>query len=69
MNGPQHYAEAEYQLAKLDEKSMHFEEIQARMARAQVHATLALVAATVDANSLVPGDPMENVWLEAVQES
>ena len=52
MNGPQHYREAEYQLAKLDEGQMRSEEAAVRMARAQAHATLALVAAVVAADEL-----------------
>lgn len=52
MNGPQHYAEAEYQLRLIEKKAINSEEIAARMAKAQVHATLALVAAVVEADTL-----------------
>lgn len=48
MNGPQHYAEAEAILRGIDEDYSN-SEIQAATAHAQAHATLALVAATVDA--------------------
>lgn len=48
MNGPQHYAEADAALRHLDDLAA--DEIQAEMAIAQVHATLALTAAIIDAH-------------------
>ena len=48
MNGPQHYAEANAALRRLDDLSA--DEIQAEMAIAQVHAILALTAAIIDAH-------------------
>ena len=44
MTGPEHYREAEKDMAAMNGKSP--EGVQARLARAQVHATLALAAAT-----------------------
>ena len=63
MNGPQHYAEAERLLdmaeAELEryasaeygshDERVHLQQSQWATARAQVHATLALAAATIDA--------------------
>lgn len=73
MNGPEHYRTAETLLANLrDELSGHSgiplrtDAQQTRMiAEAQVHATLALVAVTVDQTaSRGPGD-VPQVWMEA----
>lgn len=56
MNGPQHYAEAE---RLIDETysgpSLSFEEDASMIRRAQVHATLALTAATVQGQ-------MDDAW-------
>ncbi len=71
MNGPQHYAEAEHQLRLIEKKAINSEEIAARMAKAQVHATLALVAATVEANDLesmeIHGNPVTTDWFKAME--
>ena len=53
MNGPQHYAEADAALRRLDDLSA--DEIQAEMAIAQVHATLALTAAIIETHDNQPG--------------
>lgn len=53
MTGPQHYAEAERYLASVaDTPSRHV--VEARIALAQVHATLALAAATAALASTGP---------------
>jgi len=75
MNGPQHYAEAEYQLSLVEKKSINSEEVVARMAKAQVHATLALVAAVVEADEIdsfevaVTGKTGLTEWGKAVRKS
>lgn len=73
MNGPQHYAEAEHQLRLIEKKAINSEEIAARMAKAQVHATLALVAVQVDVAEIdfieVHGNPVKTEWGKAVWES
>lgn len=48
MNGPQHYTEAEELLASIEYKGTP-EQVLAVATAAQAHATLALVAAQVDA--------------------
>lgn len=67
MSGPEHYAEAERCLTVAE--STHWqgptadvEFAQTAIAAAQVHATLALVAATVDAS---PAG--RDVWVEATR--
>lgn len=73
MNGPQHYAEAEYQLSLIEKKAINSEEVAARMAKAQVHATLALVATNVDTAGLDlwddAGTDRVTEWGKAVQKS
>lgn len=49
MNGPEHYTEAEALTAKAE--TVHHAARDHLLARAQVHATLALVAATLDASA------------------
>lgn len=61
MNGPQHYAEAETALARADVEVAPKGE-RAELLRAQVHATLALAAATIDGAFAVVG-----AWPEVVQ--
>jgi hypothetical protein len=51
MSGPQHFKEAERLLQKV-EYSKNDPENASRLQRAQVHATLALVAATVQGGQL-----------------
>ena len=58
MNGAWHYAEAERQIAQVDEGAADWEPL---AASAQVHATLALAAATADPFA-EGGD-----WIEAFQ--
>lgn len=48
MTGPEHYREAERDLERAAEAGASDFEVQYHQARAQVHATLALAAATVD---------------------
>lgn len=50
MTGPEHYKVAERLLDHTSRNRMTVEQWDARMTEAQVHATLALAAATVDAN-------------------
>ena len=45
MNGPGHYAKAEHVLAQVEDRDVSAAEVAAFTAVAQVHATLALVAA------------------------
>lgn len=49
MNGPQHYREAERDIDRANNESIADGFAQFLIARAQVHATLALAAATMDA--------------------
>ena len=90
MNGPQHYAAAERQLdvaeAEIEQyaksaidstdERIHLQQSQVATARAQVHATLALAAAAIDAGSHATfshGDGSWNVpgnndaWVEATR--
>lgn len=63
MNGPQHYKEAERLLPIAHDLADQDEQVRADfiVARAQVHATLAAAAATIDA--LPPSEPaVNNVW-------
>jgi hypothetical protein len=46
MNGPQHYRDAETCLDAIEGKAVEVHKYMATMAKAQVHATLALAAAT-----------------------
>ncbi|MEV5619462.1 MULTISPECIES: hypothetical protein [unclassified Streptomyces] len=61
MTGPEHYREAERLLALAD-----YHDDPARCAAAQVHATLALAAAT----ALPPGvnSPARGAWVSAVHD-
>jgi hypothetical protein len=63
MTGPEHYREAEEDMAAMNGKSP--DGVQALLARAQVHATLALAAATALGTS--EGQPPDdrNAWLKA----
>jgi hypothetical protein len=49
VTGPEHYAEAEGLIRSCTNRDVLAAEIAVRMAMAQVHATLALCAATIDA--------------------
>lgn len=51
MNGPEHYQEAERLLDKVN-RNKNAPDNTARLQRAQVHATLALVAATIQAGDI-----------------
>lgn len=72
MNGPQHYTVAEQLLGTVKPTST-LAETQTAAALAQVHATLALVAAQVDAAELDIADEygteVVTDWGKAVQES
>ena len=72
MNGPQHYTEAEELLASIEYKGTP-EQVLAVATAAQAHATLALVAAQVDAADLDlwddAGIDRETEWGEAVRKS
>jgi hypothetical protein len=59
MTGPEHYKAAEKTLADLDGAAVVLEEFMAAIAAAQVHATLALAAATATARG--NADPYD--WL------
>lgn len=48
MNGPKHYAAAEFHLNAAEEAAADSHAEQYNLARAQVHATLAQAAATID---------------------
>ena len=62
MTGPEHYREAELLLAQItDRGEMPTEVVTATCQAAQVHATLALAAAT----ALHGADPSGIDWLEA----
>ncbi len=58
VTGPGHYREAEYWLSLAEGDAMP-----AAIGKAQVHATLALAAATIDALSLTPADAYQ--WRKA----
>jgi hypothetical protein len=65
MTGPQHYRKAEYLLVSARALTVHHEQRQVMREEAQVHATLALAAAS--ALSISPqGDPTRDEWLEAL---
>lgn len=72
MNGPQHYAEAENQLELISGRAnVPAEEAKARMAKAQVHATLALVALLTE-TQIGPEskwDDIRHAWQREVRES
>jgi hypothetical protein len=59
MTGPEHYREAEQVIAQVKNRDVTGDEVAAYAAVAQVHATLALAAATVD---LDDGE----MWTEAM---
>lgn len=70
MNGPQHYREAERRLLMAWEEDRVPEDVAHLVAEAQVHATLALAAATamhanVDGTELGPGEDEFQAWYEA----
>lgn len=67
MNGPEHYREAERLLTRAADAETAVALY--LLSRAQVHATLALAAATVDASGFgVPGEVRnEAAWREAVK--
>lgn len=54
MNGPQHYSSAEFYLNAAQEAESGSEAEQYNLAAAQVHATLAQAAATIDATRINP---------------
>lgn len=56
MSGPEHYREAERLLDKVN-RNKNAPDNATRLQRAQVHATLALVAATIQAGNL-PGNKL-----------
>lgn len=58
MTGPEHYTEAEYHLNAAQEADNGSEAEQYNLAAAQVHATLAQAAATMDATRINPEDWM-----------
>lgn len=66
MTGPEHYRAAEEDMAAMNGKSP--EGVQALLARAQVHATLALAAATAlcqpDERGYISAD-LYNAWHQA----
>lgn len=65
MNGPDHYRNAEYLMATLPD-NLPAEDRAGLLAAAQVHATLALAAATVDV-AIVDGHADigdEDAWVE-----
>lgn len=63
MTGPEHYREAERLVALAHDMAdqKHQERADFIIARAQVHATLALAAATIDTTASVRGP----AWIEA----
>lgn len=65
MNGPENYREAERIVAEVERVAEHYDAdwYAARMAAAQVHATLALAAATAQAGGLAHG---VNDWATAL---
>lgn len=82
MNGPQHYAEAERFLAAVSrtletaqsDDDVHVDAISSGLAAAQVHATLALTAATIETRVIGPQQgwgghlnevPTASGWVEA----
>lgn len=75
MTGPQHYLEAERLLAHLGD-SLPIDEatattdLHAKLAAAQVHATLALAAATAEPTTIDPSQRKwpGSAWWQAVQE-
>lgn len=65
MTGPEHYREAEELLRDLHDGSLHdrSEGAQVNISEAQVHATLALTAATVHSGGVVSiHDSMYESW-------
>lgn len=56
LSGPEHYREAERLLDKVN-RNKNAPDNPARLQRAQVHATLALIAATIQAGDL-PGNKL-----------
>lgn len=70
MNGPQHYAEAEELLASIEYRGTP-EQVQAVATAAQAHATLALVAAQIDAANLhsvgINGNESMTEWGEVTR--
>lgn len=70
MNGPQHYREAERRLLMAWEEDRVPEDVAHLVAEAQVHATLAVAAATalhasVVGTELGPGEDEFQAWHEA----
>lgn len=69
MNGPEHYLEAEALLASADQNFLRGDDPSSALAAAQVHATLALAAATAlnDNSADEGGMPLEDyrAWAEA----
>lgn len=70
MNGPQHYLQAERRLLMAWEEDRVPEDVAHLVAEAQVHATLALAAATamhatVDGTELGVGEDEFQAWYDA----
>ena len=65
MNGPEHYREAEKLLAGAHHPDNHPDWAALSVAKAQVHATLALAAASLNQFSLNEGDV--EAWSEVTQ--
>ncbi|WP_434744596.1 hypothetical protein [Streptomyces sp. A-14] len=66
MTGPEHYRKAEQRLLMAWEEDRAPEDVRHLVAEAQVHATLALAAAT----ALTPGvnSPSRGAWVSAVHD-
>lgn len=64
MNGPAHYRKAEQVLAQVEDRDVSAAMVAAFTAVAQVHATLALTAATLGRGSLTLADRHE--WQLAI---
>lgn len=63
MTGPEHYREAEALLTSASRNFLRGDDTSSALAAAQVHATLALAAATADQPALEPTDSlMRRAW-------
>jgi ribulose 1,5-bisphosphate synthetase/thiazole synthase len=69
MTGPEHYTEAEHLLASLGNRTGDREDENNTVALAQVHAMLALVAATADSGARQMNGVAFEAWHEVSRES